>query len=134
MATMYQERPMPAPVLNPGDEPYFEAAARGQLLIKRCRSCGEAHFYPRALCPFCQSEQTEWEVASGRGQIYTFSITRRAGPIPYAIAFVTLEEGVTMMTNIVDCDLDSIRIGQAVEVVFKPTESGQPVPCFKPVD
>src|SRR5690606_5012123 len=134
MGTMYQERPRPAPVLTPGDGPYCEAAASGRPLIKRCRSCGEAHFYPRALCPFCQSEQTEWEVASGRRQIYAFSITRRAGPIPYAIAFVTLEEGVTMMTNIVDCDLDSIRIGQAVEVVFKPTESGQPVPCFKPVD
>jgi hypothetical protein len=56
----------------------------------------------------------------------------RRVPIPYAIAYVTLEEGVTMMTNIVDCDLDAIRIGQKVTVVFRPTEGGPPVPMFAP--
>jgi uncharacterized OB-fold protein len=56
----------------------------------------------------------------------------RRVPVPYALAYVTLEEGVTMMTNIVDCDLDAIRIGQAVRVVFKPTEGGPPVPMFTP--
>jgi uncharacterized OB-fold protein len=61
------------------------------------------------------------------------SITRRAGPIPYAIAYVTLDEGVTILTNLADCDLDSVRIGDRVEVVFKPTEGGPPVPMFKPV-
>ena len=56
----------------------------------------------------------------------------RRVPVPYAIAYVTLEEGVTMMTNIVDCDLGAIRIGQRVKVVFKPTEGGPPVPMFTP--
>jgi uncharacterized protein len=53
--------------------------------------------------------------------------------VPYAIAYVTLAEGPTMMTNIVDCDLDGIKIGQKVKVVFKPSEGGPPVPCFAPV-
>ena len=70
--------------------------------------------------------------ASGNGTIYTYSVMRRA-PVPYAIAYVTLQEGVSMMTNIVDCDLDKIKIGQAVRLVFKPSESGQPVPMFTPV-
>ena len=61
-----------------------------------------------------------------------FSVMRRV-PVPYTLAYVTLEEGVTMMTNIVDCDLDKIRIGQKVKVVFKPTEGGPPVPMFTPV-
>jgi uncharacterized OB-fold protein len=56
----------------------------------------------------------------------------RRVPVPYALAYVTLEEGVTMMTNIVDCDLNAIRIGQAVKVVFKPTDGGPPVPMFGP--
>jgi len=56
----------------------------------------------------------------------------RRVPVPYALAYVTLDEGVTMMTNIVDCDLDSIRIGQRVRVVFKPTDGGPPVPMFAP--
>jgi hypothetical protein len=76
-------------------------------------------------------ETTDWLQASGRGTVYSYSIMRRA-PVPYAIAYVTLEEGVTMLTNIVDCDLDAIRIGQAVTVVFKPTEGGPPVPMFAP--
>lgn len=132
MATPYQQRAMPAPQLNPGDEPFFEAAAAGRLLIKQCNDCGEAHFYPRPLCPFCFSNRTDWVESNGAGVIYTFSVTRRAGPIPYAIAFVTLDEGVTIMTNIVDCDLDAIRIGQRVRVAFKPAENGQPVACFAP--
>jgi uncharacterized protein len=70
--------------------------------------------------------------ASGRGTIYTFSVMRRAKE-PYAIAYVTLAEGPTMMTNIVDCDFDKLSIGQAVSVIFKDTESGPPVPMFRPV-
>ena len=53
-------------------------------------------------------------------------------PVPYALAYVTLDEGVTMMTNIVDCNLDTIRVGQRVRLIFKPTEGGPPVPMFTP--
>ena len=67
------------------------------------------HHYPRAICPFCFSDKTEWSEASGKGTIYTYSVMRRA-PVPYAIAYVTLDEGPTMMTNIVDCDLDKLEV------------------------
>lgn len=125
------DRTIPAPPVSPETKPFWDAAAEGRLLIKTCRSCGQAHYYPRAICPFCFGEATEWLPASGRGIIYSYSVMRRV-PVPYAIAYVTLEEGVTMMTNIVDCDLDAIRIGQAVKVVFRPTEGGPPVPMFTP--
>ena len=124
-----KERPIPAPPMNPEVKPFFDAAAEGRLLVKKCASCGEAHHYPRSMCPFCGKDTTEWRQVSGKGTIYSYSVMRRV-PIPYAIAYVTLEEGVTMLTNIVDCDLDAIRIGQAVKVVFKPTEGGPPVPMF----
>jgi len=126
-----QQRKIPAPEPNPETQPFWDAAARGRLLVKRCADCGQFHHYPRALCPFCFSERTEWRDASGRGTIYTYSVMRRA-PVPYAIAYVTLEEGVSMMTNIVDCDLNGIRIGQKVKVVFKPTDGGPPMPMFAP--
>ena len=71
--------------------------------------------------------------AKGTGEIYTYSVTRRGTPIPYCIAYVTLDEGVRMMTNIVDCDLDTIRIGQKVKVAFKKTEAGMAVPVFAPI-
>ncbi|HVQ76479.1 MAG TPA: Zn-ribbon domain-containing OB-fold protein [Candidatus Binatia bacterium] len=127
MAT--SERTILAPQVTPETRPFWDAAAEGELLIKTCAACGQAHHYPRALCPFCFSDRTEWRPASGRGTIYSYSVMRRV-PVPYAIAYVTLEEGISMMTNIVGCDLDAIRIGQAVRVVFAPTEGGPPVPMF----
>jgi uncharacterized OB-fold protein len=129
--TIPKERTYPAPEPNPETKRFWEAAAQGQLLLKKCGDCGEVHYYPRALCPFCGSDRTDWQPASGRGTVYSWSVMRRA-ETPYAIAYVTLDEGVTMMTNIVDCDLDGIRIGQAVRVVFKPTAGGPPLPAFTP--
>jgi len=128
-----QERKIPAPEPNPETRPFWEAAAQGRLLIGRCTSCGKPHFYPRAICPLCGSDATELVQASGRGAVYSYSVMRRV-PVPYALAYVRLDEGVTMMTNIVDCDLDAIRIGQRVRVVFKPTEGGPPAPMFAPAD
>jgi uncharacterized OB-fold protein len=128
---MAKERAILSPTSFPETTPYWTAAAEGRLLVKYCTACGEYHFYPRALCPFCFSDQTEWRDAAGTGTIYSFSVTRR-GEVPYAIAYVTLAEGPTMMTNIVDCDLDAIRIGQKVRLVFKPSENGQPIPMFTP--
>lgn len=126
-----KERKLPAPVATAEGEGFWKAASEGRFVVKRCTDCGKAHWYPRAICPFCFSDRTEWSPASGLGTIYTYSIMRRA-PEPYAIAYVTLEEGPTMMTNIVDCDLDSIRIGQKVKLVFKPTDGGPPMPMFTP--
>ncbi len=100
-------------------------------MIPVCTACGKAHWYPRAICPFCSSDLVEWREASGKGTIYTFSVMRRVKE-PYAIAHVTLAEGPTMLTNIVDCDFDAVRIGQPVAVVFAETENGPPVPMFKP--
>ena len=127
-----QERKIQAPQPNPETKAFWEAAAQGKLMLGKCAACGKSHYYPRATCPFCFSDKTELQQASGNGVIYTYSVMRRA-PIPYAIAYVTLAEGPTMMTNIVDCDLDRIRIGQAVRLVFKETDGGPPVPMFAPV-
>ena len=126
-----KDRVIPAPFTSPEIQPFWDAAAAGKLVIKRCAACGESHYYPRALCPFCGSDRTEWRDVSGRGTIYSFSVMRRV-PAPYALAYVTLEEGVTVMTNIVGADFDTIRIGQAVKVVFTPTDGGPPVPMFRP--
>ncbi|MGB7542453.1 MAG: OB-fold domain-containing protein, partial [Burkholderiales bacterium] len=106
-------------------------AREGQLLLKRCTACGELHYYPRAICPFCSSERTEWVSAEGYGRIYSFSVMRRAAQ-PYAIAYVTLNEGITILTNLVDCDLDRLRIGDPVRLVFKPAEGGEMIPMFTP--
>lgn len=133
MTTVYEDRKITAPVPTPENQPYFEAAARDELLIKRCLACSEYHYHPREICPHCFSDRTEWVTAQGIGTIYTYSVSRRVLPSAYAIAYVTLAEGVSMMTNIVDCDLDALHIGQAVRVVFKPSEDGPPVAMFTPI-
>jgi uncharacterized OB-fold protein len=120
-----------SPFVTVETQPFWNAAREGRFVVPVCAACGKAHWYPRAVCPFCDSEKIEWRPASGRGTIYTFSVMRRVKE-PYAIAHVTLAEGPTMLTNIVDCDLDRLRIGQAVALVFKESENGQPVPMFAP--
>ncbi len=112
-------------------EPYWEAARTGRLLLKQCRGCGKTHYYPRPICPFCMSSDTQWLEASGAGTVYSWSVERRATP-PYAIAFVTLPEGPTLLTNIVDCDFDTLAIGQQVTLAFE-TREDQPVPVFRPI-
>lgn len=125
-----QERTYKEPGINMETERYWEGAKNGQLLMKKCNSCGETHFYPRAICPVCFSSDTEWYEASGKGKIYSYSIMRRS-EIPYVMAYVTLDEGVTMMTNIVESDFDDVKIGKAVEVTFRKTEGNQSLPVFR---
>ena len=125
------ERQFPAAVVNAESKPYWDAAANGKLMIKHCKGCNKNFFYPRSICPFCSSTDTEWKEASGKGEIYSHSTMRRV-PEPYALAYVTLAEGPKMLTNIVDCDYDKLAIGQKVHVVFKPAKEGPPIPAFAP--
>jgi uncharacterized OB-fold protein len=118
------------PQISSETQPFWAEATREQLAIGRCGTCSEAHFYPRTYCPFCHSPDTRLETASGNGRIYSFSIPR--APAPYVIAFVTLSEGPTIMTNIVDCDPATLKIGQAVSVTFRSSLGGQKVPVFAP--
>ena len=124
-------RTIPAPEPSVETQAFWDAADKGELLIKTCKSCGEHHYYPRALCPFCFSDDTVWTTAKGTGTIYSFSVMKRT-KTPYTLAYVTLDEGITMMTNIVDTDFDAVHIGQKVKVVFKPSEGGPQVPMFTP--
>lgn len=126
------DRKLPAPVTNPEAKPFFDAAAERRLAIKYCNACSQYHHYPRTLCPFCFSDRTEWREAKGTGTIYSYSVLRRAGPEPYCVAYVTLDEGPAMFTNIVDCDFDTVRIGQRVNVAFTAADGGQALPVFTP--
>lgn len=127
------ERTYPDPSINMESEAYWQAANEGKLLVKRCDACGKVHFYPRAICPECFSDDTSWVQAAGTGRVYSYSVMRRSKP-PYAIAYVTLDEGVTMLTNIVDADLDALSVGMPVEVTFRQTEGDQALPLFRPVE
>jgi uncharacterized OB-fold protein len=128
---MAAQRTIPSPLVSVETQAFWNAARERRLVVPTCRACGRAHWYPRAICPFCDGGRIDWRDAAGRGVIYSFSIMRRAKE-PYAIGYVTLAEGPTMLTNIVDCDFDGLHIGQPVSVLFTETENGPPVPMFRP--
>lgn len=111
--------------------PFWEAAAQGRFVVKTCRNCERPHWYPRIVCPHCRSTDLEWREASGRGTVYSYSVMRRA-ETPYVVAYVRLDEGTTLLTNLVDCDPDSVRIGQAVSVRFRQAPDGRSMPVFAP--
>jgi len=122
---------MDATGTSPEVKAFWDALADGRFLVRRCTDCSRAHWYPRGVCPFCFSGKTEWVEGSGRGTIYSYSVMRRV-QTPYAIAYVTLEEGPTMMTNIVDCSFDDLRIGQAVRLAIQKRADGLSLPMFTP--
>jgi len=118
------------PPENADSTPFYDAAAKGHFLGRKCQDCGELHWYPRPFCPFCGGA-VDWVEMSPSGTIYSWSVSRRAKP-PYAIAYVELDDGPRMLTNIVNCDFDALKIGQRVRLSFKPTVGGRVLPCFEP--
>ena len=105
---------------------------------KRCTACGKTHFYPRPFCPHCWSEAVEWQQASGRGRVYTYSIVHHNDlppfnqRVPYVAAIVDLAEGPWVMTNLVEAEHDAIHIGMAVEVAFQSVSEDVTIPGFRP--
>ena len=125
-------RKISAPRVLPESLPFWQAADAGRYLIKKCQHCDQVHHYPRDICPFCLSVDTVWQDSPGTGVVYSFS-TMGKDDAAYTMAYVTLDEGITVMTNLVDCDPQKVNIGQKVRVVFQPTEGGHAVPMFTPV-
>jgi uncharacterized OB-fold protein len=114
----------PLPHIDEEMRPWWEAVKRHELYIQKCRDCGDLRFHPRALCTNCLSSRVEWLRCKGTGLIYTFTVTNQnqsAGfreSLPYVMAWVQLDEGLKLLTNIVDCAPEQVRIEMPVEVVF----------------
>jgi uncharacterized OB-fold protein len=126
-------RTMAAPLMNPEAQPWFDATAQGRLLYRECEACGQAHHPPRSICPHCHSDRLAWKESLGRGAVYSCSTLRRGVPVPYCIAYVTLDEGVTLMTNLVGFGEATPPVGTRVEVRFAPAEDGASMPVFGPL-
>jgi uncharacterized protein len=122
-------RVMPSPGVGPDNEVFVAAAREGRFVLPCCNDCGKTHWYPRAVCPHCWSTSTSWKPASGRGTVYSFSTMQRVDPT-YTLAYVTLAEGPTMLTNLVGAG--PYRIGLPVQVTFQASDDGTPVPVFAP--
>ncbi len=129
--------PISTPRVNSETKPFWDATAEGRLVLPRCNACGFVIWYPRTRCPDCHSTDVSWIDASGGGTIYSFSITRKGqghyrDVTPYVLAYVELDEGPRVMTNIVDCDPETLAVGQRVRVVWDDTGQGSALYRFTP--
>ena len=128
----------PIPQLDEESRPWWEALKRHELYLQKCRDCGALRYYPRALCPECLSARTEWMRSRGIGKVYTFTITyQNAAPgfreaLPYVLAYVELDEGLKLLTNIVDCRPEEVRIGMPVAMVFDDVTPEVTLAKFRP--
>lgn len=129
--------PRPLPEVTPETDPFWTAAANERLLIGECDDCGLRFFYPRALCPDCFGDVTLINV-EGTGEVYTYTVVEQLegwpeDEVPILVAYVELDAGPRMITNVVDCDPADVSVGTNVEVSFVPSESGNiAVPVFTP--
>lgn len=127
--------PTPEPAVNVETQPFWSAATEGRLVLARCDRCESVIWYPRQFCPRCHTTDVSWFDASGRGHVYSFTIVRQAPPpwrdsLPYVIAYVELDEGPRVLTNIVDVDVREVVVGAEVRVVFDRSAEGVGVPRF----
>ena len=134
-----QEWLKPLPRITGETKPFWNAARLGTLAIQRCDDCHQYQWYPRGFCSNCWSTHIRYVKASGKGTVWTYTITyqnRSPGfsqEVPYVLALVELDEGVKVFTNIIECKPDDVQIGMAVEVVFVQATPQIHIPMFKPV-
>jgi uncharacterized OB-fold protein len=129
-------KPLPQP--TPWSKPFWEGCKRNELLIQKCEECHNLIMYPKLFCPHCLSPNLQWEKSSGKGKIYSYSVVHAYAPtafskdVPYIVAVVELDEGVRMMSSIVQCNPEEIQCDIPVEVVFEKVTDEITLPKFKP--
>ncbi|MGH7856554.1 MAG: Zn-ribbon domain-containing OB-fold protein [Candidatus Binatia bacterium] len=135
---MSEKKPRkPLPRVDEENKWFWEAASRHELYVQKCGGCGTVRFYPRALCPECLSSDTEYVRCSGRGRVHTFTVTHQnqapgfRGELPYVMAYVELDEGPRLLTNVVGSKPEEMRIGMPVVVEFEDVEDGMSLPKFR---
>jgi len=118
-------------------QPYWEGTKRKELVLQFCPTCDAPVHYPRELCPRCFNESLEWRTVPGNGEVYAFTVIHRAGPgmddrAPYVVALVTLTEGTRMMSNVIGCPPDDVKVGMPVKLTWEDLEDGRALPQFEP--
>ncbi|QOL79388.1 DNA-binding protein [Pseudooceanicola spongiae] len=125
------------PTIYPETQFYWEGAKQGKLLLNACTPCGNKPFFPpRPFCPHCGSREVTVMQASGRGALHSFVISHLPAPgyePPFTVAVVMLEEGVKMLTNIMNCppDPDHLELDMPLELTFE-TRGDLKIPQFQP--
>jgi uncharacterized protein len=114
----------PLPRSTPETAPFWEACRRHTLELQQCDACGKFWFPPSNRCQHCLSADWKWMPVSGNGEVFTFTVFHRAyhkgfaDELPYAVAVVELDEGPRLVSNVVGCAPEDVKIGMPVSVIF----------------
>ncbi len=128
----------PAPRVTPETKAYWQAMHDGKLMLSECEACGKRSHPPQGICAFCWGGKVKPRFASGRGTLNSFSIIRQTsdpsfkGRVPYVLAYVDLDEGVSLVSNVVQCDIDRLKIGMKLKAVFEQTSEDTGAVLFEP--
>ncbi|MCZ6888447.1 MAG: OB-fold domain-containing protein [Gammaproteobacteria bacterium] len=133
-----EKKPRPLPQATPETQHFWAGAKQGELRLQRCDDCSETYFPPRPFCPACSSRNVSVFTASGKGTLKSYVINYRRHPSfdsPYSIALVELDEGPTLMSNIVECEQtpEALTLDMPLEVTFEKQDDNISIPLFKPV-
>jgi uncharacterized protein len=113
---------------------FWDACAEHRLVVPRCEKCGGHFFPPERLCPPCGSARWEYVESAGSGTVTACTVVYRAPSpafdVPYVVAVVELDEGCTLLTNVVLEDPESVSVGMRVHVVFLDHSDGRALPVF----
>ena len=130
------ETSRPAPLLNDDNHFFWDAAREGRLVAQRCQRCGRLRHPPRPMCPVCHARDFEIVDLAGSGVVYSYAILHHpqnpAFEYPVLAALIHLDEGIRVLSNLVDVDPSEIKIGMPVTVDFRRTRHDGAVPVFKP--
>ncbi|MCJ7520639.1 MAG: Zn-ribbon domain-containing OB-fold protein [Dehalococcoidia bacterium] len=138
MSMVYDtEHPVPIPPIIWDNMGYWEGINRHELVFQRCKECGTWRHPPRPVCPKCRSFEKEWAPSTGKGAVYSW-VTYQESPhpgfkAPYSVVLLEMEEGVRLVSNMVDIKPEEISIGMPVEVVFEDIAEGLTLPKFRKV-
>ncbi len=127
----------PLPVIEKWNEPYWQAAKRHEFLAQHCTACGYIHLTPGPACTNCLSPDQDWVRLSGKGSIYSYGIYHQqwhpgfADAIPYNVALIDLDEGLQIMSQVVECENDALVCGLPVEVIFDDVTPEITLPKFR---
>ncbi len=128
---------IPLPQVTPTTAPFWDACRQGVLRVQHCNACGHHTFPPDVACNRCLSADLAWVACAGRGRLRSFSVVRRASQpafqVPYVAAIVEVDEGWSLFTNLVDSDIERLRIGMPVAVKFVRMSEQISLPYFAPV-
>ena len=131
------DRPV-IPLANSDTKPFWDGCLEGKLLLQRCSKCGAYRHPPSPACANCLSEECEWVPSTGQGTVYTFTVVRENRArgwdkmVPYVLAVIELDEGVRMLTNLVDIAPEAVTIGMPAVATFAELDGTTKLPLFKP--